>query len=89
MMTRLASTGLEPMRHSITLETLRILADAGSLREVLIVREGECFAVRVRWGAQERPLASKRQPVRLFRSIDSACRLLASVGLKVATVDLS
>ena len=77
------------MSNSISLDTLKTLTEASSVREFLVVPFRGGWCVRVRWGNQEKPLRSQREPVRVFHTTDTAMKLLKKVGAQTVTVVLA
>ena len=80
-------------QRQIDESTLMALADAGVIREALITRvrhqDGHKWCVQVKYGLNTQTLRSKREPVRLFHTIDTAAKLLFECGLHQMTVDYS
>lgn len=63
------------MRTAIEQETLQALVETGAAREF-------------RLGAKWLPIRSRREPVRVWRSLTAVGRFCEGVGIKVLTVKL-
>ncbi len=75
--------------HLIKLETLRELADAGSVQETVIRGRRGGFELVARIGTRKSVLATKQGHVRVFASSDAASRVLRQVGIVHTTLDMS
>jgi len=66
---------------SVSVETLRELVDAGSVRTLQAVRTGTRWALVARVGLDERVLRSQREDVRLFARLDTIHRFTRELGV--------
>ena len=76
------------MRTAIEQETLAALIEAGAAREFRVLRDGEAWRLELRLGVKWLPIRSRREPVRLWRSLTAVGRFCEGVGIKVLTVEL-
>lgn len=76
------------MRKAVERETLQALVDTGTAREFRVLREGEAWRLELRLGAKWLPIRSRREPVRVWRSLTAVERFCEGVGIKVLTVEL-
>jgi hypothetical protein len=76
-----------PALETISHQTLKELAKAGSVRGACLVGQRGGFGVVVRYGVVERALSSTRGQVRLFASLDTAVPYLKQLGLDRFEVD--
>lgn len=80
------------MKRAFEQETLQTLVETGAAREFRVLRdgdgEGEAWRLELRLGSQWLPVRSRREPVRLWRSLTAVGRFCAGVGIKVLTVEL-
>ncbi|WP_223522344.1 hypothetical protein [Pseudomonas sp. A-B-26] len=76
------------MKRSIEQETLAALVETGAAREFRVLREGEVWRLELRLGSKWLPVRSRREPVRLWRSLTAVGRFCEGVGIKVLTVEL-
>ncbi|NMY53327.1 hypothetical protein [Pseudomonas sp. WS 5011] len=76
------------MKRAIEQETLQALVETGAAREFRVLREGEDWRLELRLGVKWLPVRSRREPVRLWRSLTAVGRFCESVGIKVLTVEL-
>ena len=74
--------------ESINTTSLELLVSSSTVREVIVMPYRKGYQIRVRWGGVEKPLRSQRESVRVFKSINSACKLLKDLGVQQATVVL-
>lgn len=72
----------------LTVEKLRLLADAGAVRELRIIGQGAGFALVVATRDDEGTLETAVGEVRLFAKLDTAARLVRDLGLGRAVLDL-
>ena len=63
------------------------LIDAGAVRAVAIVAQGDAWAVQIQIGTQWRTVRSKREDVRWWKSLDTAARWLHGLGIAEWSVD--
>ena len=76
------------MEEAIDHGTLSRLVEAGAVREVHIVGQSGGWAVLVRYGVTERPLAAQRtRQVRLFRKFETLVSYLKGIGIARFDVD--
>lgn len=73
----------------IKLESLRMLAETGTVRTATIMGQRGGYAVVARVGLQERTLATKYNRVRMFGSADAAAKILREAGIGQATLDMT
>ncbi|VVP45412.1 transcriptional regulator [Pseudomonas fluorescens] len=80
------------MRQSISAEALHALVAAGGARDVLVLPgpEGTGWQLQVRYsgGGIHYPLRSRRELVRVFRSLDSLNRYVEKLGIPRYSVEL-
>ncbi|MDR6918925.1 hypothetical protein J2X66_005830 [Pseudomonas sp. 3296] len=80
------------MRQSISAEALHALVAAGAAREVLVLPgpDGIGWQIQVRYsgGGKHYPLRSRRELVRVFRSLDSLNRYVGKLGIPKYSVEL-
>jgi len=76
------------MKKAIAQETLAALVETGAAREFRVLRDGEAWRLELRLGAKWLPIRSRREPVRLWRSLTAVGRFCAGVGIMVLTVEL-
>ncbi|WP_397380887.1 hypothetical protein [Pseudomonas sp.] len=76
------------MKRAIEQETLQALVETGAAREFRALREGEAWRLELRIGVKWLPVRSRREPVRLWRSLTAMGRFCARVGIKALTVEL-
>ena len=62
------------MKRSIEQETLQALVETGAAREFRVLREGEAWRLELRLGVKWLPVRSRREPVRLWRSLTAVRR---------------
>lgn len=81
------------MNHTISDAALVALVRADSTREALAARgpAGEGWKLQIRYGGDNdlHTLRSQRQPVRVFRTLDSLRRYCAGIGLAQLNVRLT
>ncbi len=53
-----------------------------------MLREGEAWRLEVRLGVKWLPVRSRREPVRLWRSLTAVCLFCEGVAIKALTVEL-
>lgn len=80
------------LTRQIDSHTLQALSSAGVIREVIITRvphpDGtQKWGIQVKYGINTQWLRSKRQPRRLFNTIDTAARLIHNCGLTQMQID--
>nr|QPB93785.1 hypothetical protein [uncultured bacterium] len=73
---------------SIQQETLEVLIRDQALRECRAVRVEGGWCLEGRIGLGWRPVRSRREAVRVWRSLTAVERFCVSVGLKTLTVEL-
>jgi hypothetical protein len=73
---------------TIDQDTLGALVTAGSLRELRAVREGSSWALQGRIGTSWLPVRSRRESVRLWRSLTAVERFCLAAGVKQLLVEL-
>lgn len=76
------------MKRAVEQETLQALVETGAARKFRVLREGEAWRLELRLGVTWLPARSRREPVRLWRSLTAVGRFCAGVGIKVLTVEL-
>ena len=76
------------MKRAIEQETLQALVETGAAREFRALREGEAWRLELRLGVKWLPVRSRREPVRLWRSLTAVGRFCEGMGIKVLTVEL-
>lgn len=73
---------------SIDHQTLLKLVDAGVVRGAVIVAQGSCWAVIVKYGMKEHPLVAQRSgEVRLFSKFETLVVYLRALGISRFEVD--
>lgn len=73
---------------TIDQDTLGALVTAGALRELRAVREGPSWALQGRIGTSWLPVRSRRESVRLWRSLTAVERFCTAAGVKQLLVEL-
>lgn len=76
------------MKKAVEQETLQALVETGAAREFRVLREGEAWRLELRLGAKWLPVRSRREPVRLWRSLTAVGRFCEGVGIKALMVEL-
>jgi hypothetical protein len=71
----------------VKLTTLRELIAAGSIRAATVLGQRGGWAVLVRYGMHEKALAARTGEPRLFRTVDSAVKVLRGAGLGRVELD--
>ena len=69
------------MAPSIRLDGLRMLVEAASIREVLLIADGRQWSALIKIGMSERRLVTQRGNVRCFAQLETALSLLYSLVL--------
>ncbi|NWB90273.1 hypothetical protein [Pseudomonas agarici] len=64
------------------------LVELGAVREFRVLRDGEVWRLELRLGSKWLPIRSRREPVRVWRSLTAVGRFCEGVGIKVITVEL-
>ena len=62
------------MKKAIEQETLQTLVETGAAWEFRALREGEVWRLELRLGVKWLPMRSRREPVRLWRSLTTVGR---------------
>lgn len=57
------------MKKAIEQDTLLALVETGAAREFRVLRDGEGWRLELRLGVKWLPVRSRREPVRLWRSL--------------------
>lgn len=70
-------------------DLFKSMVDAGTVRGVSVVAVGKGFNVVIRYGKNERPLATFRGNVRTFKSIQTVLNYLHSIGIGRFEVDVA
>lgn len=73
---------------SIQQETLQALISDQALRECRAIRVEGGWCLEGRISLQWRPVRSRREPVRVWKSLTALERFCVGVGLKTLTVEL-
>lgn len=80
------------MRESISAEALQALVAAGAARDLRAIPgpAGHGWQLQVRYspGGRHYPLRSRRELVRVFRSLDSLNRYADRLGIRTYSVEL-
>lgn len=76
------------MRTAIQQETLQALVADQALRELRAVRVEGGWSLQGRIALQWRPVRSRREPIRIWRSLTALERFCVSAGIKQLTVEL-
>lgn len=74
------------MRRGLLEPEARLLIESKAVRGVQIVPAGGRWAVVLLIGLQERPIASKREDVRTWASLDTVAGWLKGLGLAEASL---
>jgi hypothetical protein len=77
------------MNDTITIDTLQALLSANSVSEVIIMRAGDAYSVKAKFGMNDKILRSQRERVRLFKSLETCAKVLRKAGAVQITLDLS
>lgn len=75
-------------KKTIDQDTLQTLVETGSLRELRTVREGDGWALQGRLGTSWLPVRSRREAVRVWRSLTAVERFCVAAGVKQLLVEL-
>jgi len=76
------------MKKAIQQETLEALVSDSRLRECRAVRVEGGWSLQGRLGVAWRPVRSRREPVRVWRSLTALERFCTSIGLRQLLVEL-
>lgn len=76
------------MIKKLTIEKLRLLADAGAVREIQLLGQGPGFALRITTRDDEGMLETALGEVRIFAKLDTAARMVRELGLGRVVLDL-
>ena len=76
------------MKRAIEQETLQALVETDAAREFRVLREGEDWRLELRLGVKWLPVRSRREPVRVWRSLTAVGRFCEGIGIKVLIVEL-
>jgi hypothetical protein len=76
------------MKKAYQQETLEALIADSALRECRAVRVEGGWSLQARLGASWRPVRSRREPVRVWRSLTSLERFCVTIGLRQLLVEL-
>ncbi|WP_342244716.1 hypothetical protein [Pseudomonas sp. OTU5201] len=76
------------MKRAIEQDTLQALVETGAAREFRVLRDGESWRLELRLGVKWLTVRSRREPVRLWRSLTAVGRFCEGVGIKVLPVEL-
>jgi len=77
------------MKQRTVLEpAARLLVESGAVRGARVVRAGERWAVVLLVGLEEYTVSSKREPVRLWASLDTLAEWLKDLGLARADLHM-
>ncbi|MEC4025635.1 hypothetical protein VSO52_23065 [Pseudomonas fulva] len=76
------------MKKAIQQDTLEALVSDSALRELRAVRVEGGWSLQGRLGASWRPIRSRREAVRVWRSLTALERFCVGVGIKQLTVEL-
>lgn len=75
------------MKRAIEQDTLQALVETGAAREFRALRDGEGWRLELRLGVRWLPVRSRREPVRLWRSLTAVGRFCDGAGIKALTVE--
>lgn len=76
------------MRQSLPKDTLETLISTQAVREFRCVRKAPGWALEGRLGGYWLPIRSRREPVRVWRSLTAVGRFCEGVGIRSMTVEL-
>lgn len=79
------------MRQGIQEETLRVMLEAGAVREVLVSRHNGKWSLAIRLGgtgSRWLPVRSRREALRTWASLTAVGRFADSLGVKGFAVEL-
>ena len=79
------------MREGIHEDALRVMLEAGAVREVLVSREDEKWGLAIRLGgagSRWLPIRSRREALRTWASLTAVGRFAESIGVKGFAVEL-
>ncbi|MNY78740.1 hypothetical protein D3C86_2191210 [compost metagenome] len=62
------------MKQAIAQETLATLVVTGAAREFRVLRDEEAWRLKLRLGSKWLPVRSRREPIRLWRSLTAVGR---------------
>ena len=69
-------------------KTLKMLVEAGTLRDLRAVRQGEGWSLQAHLGADWLTVCSAREAVRAWLSLVAVERFCVKLGIKLLTVEL-
>lgn len=69
-------------------KALKMLVEAGTVRDLRAVRKGEGWSLQVHLGADWLPVCSAREDVRAWRSLNGVEIFCVKLGIKLLTVEL-
>jgi len=76
------------MKKAFDKDTLEALVSASALRECRAVRVDGGWALQARLGASWRPIRSRREAIRVWRSLTALERFCTTIGLRQLLVEL-
>ena len=79
------------MREGIHEDALRVMLEAGAVREVLVSREDEKWGLAIRLGgagSRWLPVRSRREALRTWASLTAVGRFAEGLGVKTFAVEL-
>lgn len=76
------------MRSTLDQDTLQALQEAGALRELRAIRREPGWQLQGRLGTRWLDVRSRREPVRVWRSLDSLARFCDGLGVRSLSLEL-
>jgi hypothetical protein len=76
------------MKKAFDKDTLEALVSAQALREARAVRVDGGWSLQARLGASWRPIRSRREAIRVWRSLTGLERFCVAVGIRQLIVEL-
>ncbi len=79
------------MREGIHEDALRVMLEAGAVREVLVSRQDEKWGLAIRLGgagSRWLPVRSRREALRTWASLTAVGRFAEGLGVKTFAVEL-
>lgn len=69
------------MKKAVEQDTLQALVETRAARDFHVLREGETWRLELRLGVKWLPVRSRREPVRLWRSLTAVGCFCEGVGI--------
>lgn len=76
------------MTIPVSLQSARDLASARAIRQAIIEAHDNQFSIAFEIGLERRALASQRDPVRYFKTVEAALLVLKKIGIFEIFIDV-